>query len=181
MIVYQKFLIVRSEMSDLGKNVCDLSSEISDVGKNVYDMSFEISDVGKNVCDMSSEISDVGKNVCDISSEISDVGKNGMICHQKFLMIHNYGSEISDICIQLSLLNSVLICDECDCPWCAFSRQVLQDDFVALLCPKYNERPQVAIVKKVHPESITVEWYDGSWTSTWKQYTYKLGRRAGRT
>ena len=54
------------------------------------------------------------------TSEIYDVGKNGMICHQKFLMIHNYGSEISDICIQLSLLNSVLICDECDCPWCAF-------------------------------------------------------------
>ena len=56
--------------------------------------------------------------------------------------------------------------------------QVLQDDFVALLCPKYNERPQVAKVKKVLAESITVEWYDGSWTSTWKQYTYKLGRRA---
>ena len=57
------------------------------------------------------------------------------------------------------------------------SFQVLQDEFVALLCPQYNERPQVAKVKKVHPESVTVEWYDGSWTSSWKLYRYKLGRK----
>ena len=44
---------------------------------------------------------------------------------------------------------------------------------VALKCPSYSERPQIAEVLSTSEELINVRWYDGRWSTKWKVYTYK--------
>ena len=50
---------------------------------------------------------------------------------------------------------------------------------VALLVTKYHERPQIGRVKSVDEErqKVVIEWYDGGWTTKWKLYKYKSGRK----
>ena len=42
---------------------------------------------------------------------------------------------------------------------------------------KYNERPQLGQVLEVKEEKVTIKWFDGTWSSKWKVYTYKDGRK----
>ena len=52
-------------------------------------------------------------------------------------------------------------------------------EIVALFLEKYNERPQIGRVKTVdrEREKLMIEWYDGGWTTKWKLYEYKEGRK----
>ena len=50
-------------------------------------------------------------------------------------------------------------------------------DMVALCCPQYSERPQLAKILSIKDSKLTVQWYDGSWTGQWKVYTYTIGRK----
>ena len=47
---------------------------------------------------------------------------------------------------------------------------------VALRCEKYSERPQLGQVLQSKDNEVTIKWYDGTWSSKWKVYTYKDGR-----
>ena len=51
-------------------------------------------------------------------------------------------------------------------------------ELVALNCKKYNERPQLAEITEVFKTEVAVIWWDGSYTSNWKYYTYYIGRKA---
>lgn len=48
---------------------------------------------------------------------------------------------------------------------------------VALCCPQYNERPQLAKVLSLSPDKLRVQWFDGSWSRKWKVYTYRVGKK----
>ena len=48
---------------------------------------------------------------------------------------------------------------------------------VALCCTKYNERPQLGQVLKVEKDKATIKWFDGTWSSKWKVYNYRDGRK----
>ena len=48
---------------------------------------------------------------------------------------------------------------------------------VALCCTKYNERPQLGQVLKVEKDKATIKWFDGTWSSKWKVYDYRDGRK----
>ena len=48
---------------------------------------------------------------------------------------------------------------------------------MALLCPHYSERPQIGQILKISKEVATIKWFDGTWNSKWKVYTYKAGRK----
>ena len=45
---------------------------------------------------------------------------------------------------------------------------------MALLCLQYNERPQIGQILKI---VATIKWFDGTWNSKWKVYTYKVGKK----
>ena len=51
-----------------------------------------------------------------------------------------------------------------------------EGEIVALRCVKYNERPQLGQVLEVK-DTVTIKWYDGTWSSKWKVYTYRNGRQ----
>ena len=48
---------------------------------------------------------------------------------------------------------------------------------VVLCCAKYNERPQLGQVLEVKKDKATIKWFDGTWSSKWKVYNYKDGRK----
>ena len=48
---------------------------------------------------------------------------------------------------------------------------------VALCCVKYNERPQLGQLLKVEKDQATIKWFDGTWSSKWKVYNYRDGRK----
>ena len=48
---------------------------------------------------------------------------------------------------------------------------------MALCCPHYNERPQIGEVLAYSGEEVHLKWYDGTWTSKWKVYTYIKNRK----
>ena len=49
---------------------------------------------------------------------------------------------------------------------------------MALDCPQYSERPQIAIVlERDESGLLTIKWMDGTWTSRWKIYLYYEGRK----
>ena len=52
-----------------------------------------------------------------------------------------------------------------------------EGEIVALRCVKYNERPQLGQVLEVKKEKATIKWFDGTWSSEWKVYNYKDGRK----
>ena len=53
-----------------------------------------------------------------------------------------------------------------------------EGEVIALCCPQYIERPQIAKVLKINTDgTLHVEWYDGKWSGKWKTYTYYQGRR----
>ena len=45
------------------------------------------------------------------------------------------------------------------------------------LFTKYNERPQLGQVLKVEKDKATIKWFDGTWSSKWKVYNYRDGRK----
>ena len=49
-------------------------------------------------------------------------------------------------------------------------------DLVALMCTKYNERPQIGKIIKISKDA-TIKWFDGTWNSKWRVYTYKVGKK----
>ena len=48
---------------------------------------------------------------------------------------------------------------------------------VAHCCTKYNERPQLGQVLKVEKDKATIKCFDGTWSSKWKVYNYRDGRK----
>ena len=54
-------------------------------------------------------------------------------------------------------------------------------DSVALLCPQYNERPQIGKILKMSRKVATIRSYDGTWSGRWRVYTYKVRKRTMRT
>ena len=48
---------------------------------------------------------------------------------------------------------------------------------VALKCPQYSERPQIGRVLSVDGQNVNLLWFDGAWTTQWKEYKYKVGKK----
>ena len=48
---------------------------------------------------------------------------------------------------------------------------------MALLCLQYNERPQIGQILQIDRNVATIKWFDGTWNSKWKVYTYKVGKK----
>jgi hypothetical protein len=48
--------------------------------------------------------------------------------------------------------------------------------FVALNMSEYKEKPQIGNVKSVSENTLEIEWYNGSWTTTWKVHKIRKGR-----
>ena len=47
---------------------------------------------------------------------------------------------------------------------------------MVLLCLQY-ERPQIGQILKIDRNVATIKWFDGTWNSKWKVYTYKVGKK----
>ena len=52
-----------------------------------------------------------------------------------------------------------------------------EGEIVALCCDKYSERPQLGQVLEKKDNKVSIKWYDGTWSSKWKVYTYKDRRQ----
>ena len=51
---------------------------------------------------------------------------------------------------------------------------------MGILCQKYNERPQIGEVIRVPDngqQTVKLRWYDGTYSTRWKVYTYRSGRK----
>ena len=48
---------------------------------------------------------------------------------------------------------------------------------MAPCCPKYCERPQIALVLSSSKGKLLVRWYDGAWSTKWKPYEYFMRRK----
>ena len=54
---------------------------------------------------------------------------------------------------------------------------IQEGELVALCCPQYNERPQIGEALSCSGDKVHLKWYDGTWTSKWKVYTYIKNRK----
>ena len=54
-----------------------------------------------------------------------------------------------------------------------------EGQLVALCCPHYNERPQIgeAMAYSAAGDKVHIKWYDGTWSSKWRVYTYIKNRK----
>ncbi|XP_061789742.1 nipped-B-like protein B isoform X1 [Nerophis lumbriciformis] len=50
-------------------------------------------------------------------------------------------------------------------------------DVIALCCPKYKERPQIARVVQKTPSGYTIHWMAGSYSGPWAEAKKREGRR----
>ena len=52
-----------------------------------------------------------------------------------------------------------------------------QGEYVAVKCGKYKERPLIGRISEVDNVNITIDWYIGTYSDTWKEWR---GRQDGK-
>lgn len=55
--------------------------------------------------------------------------------------------------------------------------ELLPGQLVALQSTKYSEKPLIGKVIDTSGQHVNIRWYDGAWTTKWREYTYKVGKK----